>query len=65
MSELRLYVWSKFAPDWTDGLAVAIAESEEQARSMVVGEIGYSPGDWGPVDVIEIKPAAFAVRGGD
>ena len=63
--KLYMYVWREFAPDWTDGLAVAIAEDERQARELVIEDAGYEPDDWGPVDVYEIGlPVAFACTGG-
>jgi len=33
--ELLLYVWEEFSPDHKDGLAFAVAETEEQAKEMV------------------------------
>jgi hypothetical protein len=67
MSEqkLMLYVWPKFAPDYTDGLAFAVAESEEQARELVSLVKGYTPKDWGPCIVYPLThPLAYAVSGG-
>jgi hypothetical protein len=61
---LSLYVWTEFAPDYTDGLAFAIAEDETQARSLVQ-RTGLDPHDWGILQVLPLDaPAAFAVSGG-
>jgi hypothetical protein len=61
---LSLYVWTGFAPDYTDGLAFAIAEDESKARSLVE-KTGYDPHDWGTLQILPIDgPVAFAVAGG-
>jgi len=63
--KLYLYVWREFAPDYTNGLAIAIAENERQARDLVIEVYGCNTSDWGPVDVYEIgEPMAFACAGG-
>lgn len=40
MTKLKLFIWSEFLPDYSDGLAFAIAETEEEAREMVIEDIG-------------------------
>jgi hypothetical protein len=63
--QLKLYVWTGFCPDYTDGLAIAIAETDEQARELVIAGKGYNPYDWGTLHVYDLKkPVAFAVSGG-
>jgi hypothetical protein len=63
--KLMLYVWPKFAPDYTDGLAFAVAESEEQARQLVALVKCYAPEDWGTMLVYPLtRPVAYAVSGG-
>ena len=37
--ELKLFVWTGFNPDWTEGMAIAIAETEEEARELVLDDI--------------------------
>ena len=66
MPTLQLYVWEEFMPDWTGGLAVAIASSEEEARAQVIlQQGGYPPSDWGLLSIHPINtPIAFAVSGG-
>ena len=61
-NKLKLYVWTEFSPDWTDGLAFAIAESEEEARELVIKAYGvvYT---WGKVAVRPLEKGAYAVSG--
>jgi len=62
---LKLYVWAEFAPNWKDGLAFAIAGSEDLARSLIINVAGLNPDDWGPVQVFDLDlPIAFGVYGG-
>ena len=61
---MKLFVWDEFAPDYSDGLAFAIAESETQARELIVDKHGYPPDVWGNVQVFELNnPIAFCVSG--
>jgi hypothetical protein len=66
MSEkMKLYVWTGFCPDYTDGLAVAVAETIEQAQQLVTAEKGYEPFEWGVLQVFELtEPRAFCISGG-
>ena len=62
---MRLFVWDGFCPDYTDGLAFAVAENIEQAQEMVIKEKGYTPFDWGPLKEFDLSvPVAFAVSSG-
>lgn len=64
---LKLFVWVGFAPDYSDGLAFAIAQDEAQARRLVIQAYlnGCEPGTWGELTVKSLKePTAFAVGGG-
>jgi hypothetical protein len=64
MSELKLFVWPEWAPDWDDGLAFAIAANEEDARKMII-EKEYDTSSWGPCEVHSLdNPIAFACPGG-
>jgi len=62
---MKLYVWTNFAPDYTCGLAFAIADSVEEAKALVIDDLGVDPSDWG---VLAIYPTdckiARAVYGG-
>jgi len=63
--ELFLFVWDQFCTDYTDGLAVAIAETVEQAQKLIEQKRGYPPFDWGPVQQFPAsEPIAFCVTGG-
>lgn len=63
--EMRLFVWTGFCPDWTDGLAFAIAETCEQAMAMITDKLGYGIVTWGTLEVHSMSvPVAYAVHGG-
>ena len=62
---LKLYVWREFAPDYYEGLAVAIAHSESEARRLIVEAMKYNPSDWGPCQEHELDvPFGIGVMGG-
>ena len=62
---LKLYVWPAFMPDYSDGLAFAIAASEEEARAAVENVLGWDGGNYGPVEVHELnRGVSFACPGG-
>lgn len=62
-SQLRLFVWTEFAPDYKCGLAFALAENAEQAQSLVEQSEAGNASDWGRVVEMEITPVAFSVYG--
>lgn len=65
MSELRLFVWDEYAPDYTSGLAFAIAPNIQEAIKMVIEATGYEVSDWGQCSEYPInQPIAFAKMGG-
>lgn len=45
--KLRLFVWTGFCPDYTSGLAFAIAKDETDARKQIEKERGYTIYTWG------------------
>lgn len=62
---LKLFVWSGFCPDYTDGLAFAVAETEDEARKMIGKARGFDPFEWGDLTVHSLaEKVAFAVSGG-
>lgn len=63
---LRLYVWPEYCPNYADGIAVAIATSEEAAKAAVIAdEEGVDYKEWGPCEVREIEAGvAYSVHGG-
>ena len=63
--KLKLFVWEGFSPDWTDGLAFAIAHDESEARMLVEGAYGFEVRIWGKLSVLPMSnPVAFCVSGG-
>lgn len=65
MKKLKLFVWTHFSPDYTSGLAFAIAEDVEQAKKKVRKAYHCNPRDWGTLTVRPLtKRCAFAVGGG-
>jgi hypothetical protein len=63
--KLKLFVWNEFMPDYSDGLAFAIAKDMPEAQNMIIGELGYNPSDWGPVIIKSLdEKIAFACPGG-
>ena len=67
MKKLKLFVWTEFCTDYTDGLAFALAEDETEARKLVIEEHGYDPGDsWGVLEVrcVDDKFAGSVSGGG-
>jgi hypothetical protein len=63
--KLFMFVWSQFCPDYTNGLAVAIAETVEQAQKLIEQRRGYEVHEWGPVQQFPAtEPIAFCVSGG-
>jgi hypothetical protein len=64
-SKLKLYVWQFWNPDWTGGIAFAIAPSETIARRLVIAEYGHNPDNWGNLSINPItRRIAYAVCGG-
>ena len=64
-AKLKLYVWTGFSPDYTDGLAFAIAADEANAKKQVIASMGYDPYVWGNLDVRPLsRRFASAVSGG-
>lgn len=62
---MRLFVWTGFCPDYTDGLAFAVAENIEQAQREVIKAKGYEPYEWGTVKEFPVSESiAFCVSGG-
>lgn len=67
---LQLYVWQGFGTDYTDGLAFAIASSEEEAKQLVLEYVDlnsdvFGDDEWGELTVHDLStPIAGAVFGG-
>lgn len=66
-TNLKLYIWTNYSPDYTSGLAFAIAESENDARKLVETERGYTIREhqWGNLEVRVLnEPVARECVGG-
>jgi len=50
---MKLFIWIEFSPDWSGGLAFAIAKDETDARKQIIKKYGHSPSDWG---TLKVKP---------
>ncbi len=62
---LKLFIFIEFSPDFGDGLAAVIAESEEEAKKMIADERGDSVEDirFGPVEERPIEKYCAWVNG--
>jgi len=62
---MKLFIWTNFCPDYTSGLAFAIAKDEQEARELVIKEYGYEPYEWGELEVRRVDwRVARCVYGG-
>jgi hypothetical protein len=61
--KLKLYIWMSF--DWLDeGLAFAIAETEEEAKELILKERkGHIVTRWGTLEVAQISKCARYITG--
>lgn len=67
MVNLKLYIWTEFCPDYTDGLAFAIAENELEARQFIIKSCeseGFNVWNWGKLEVKEISKCSRWILGG-
>jgi hypothetical protein len=65
MGKLKLFVFTEFERDYTDGLAFAIAHSEEEALKMIGEKQGFPVWSKGKVTVHRLdRRVAYAVSGG-
>ena len=62
---LRLFVWTDFCPDYTSGLAFAIAKDERDARKQISKAHGYNVYTWGELTIYPLtKRIERSVSGG-
>lgn len=62
--KLKLFVWNGFCPDYTNGLAVAIAHDETEAKKLIIKN-HYDPPEWGNLSIHSLnKKFAVCVSGG-
>jgi len=65
MEKLKLFVWSGFSPDYSSGLAFAVAKSETEARELIELNRGYEVYTWGKLEILPINAkVARSVCGG-
>jgi hypothetical protein len=63
--KLRLFVWDNHCPDYTSGLAFAIAMDEADARKIITKVRGAEPYQWGELTVYPLtKKVARSISGG-
>ena len=63
--KLKLYVWTDFSPDYTGGLAFAIAHDEAEARKMIEADREYEIYSWGNLTIHPVtRRFAKSVPGG-
>ena len=63
-ADLKLYVWTGFNPDAVGGLAIAIAETVDEAKELV--KAAHQPccvWDWGTLTIHDIDKCAHCVAG--
>jgi hypothetical protein len=64
-TKLKLFVWTGFSPDYTRGLAFAIAANESEARKEIETSRGYTVHEWGTLTVHRVdRRVAYSVAGG-
>lgn len=62
---MKLFIWTGFCPDYTSGLAFAVAKNEAEARKLVIKEHGGEPYEWGELEVRRLDwRVARCVTGG-
>tara|TARA_R110001632_G_scaffold9206_1_gene35549 strand:- start:71 stop:286 length:216 start_codon:yes stop_codon:yes gene_type:complete len=67
IQDLKLYIWDEFYSDFTDGMAVAIASSLEEAKALVEENHGwpYKLKNWGDYYTVPLNsPFAVSLMGG-
>ena len=64
-TKLKLYVFEAFQPDYTNGLAFAIAHSESEALKIIEKKQGFPVYEKGTVSVHRLdRKVAYCVSGG-
>jgi hypothetical protein len=63
--KLKLFVWEDFSPNYTAGLAFAIAHTTEEAMAKVIESRGYEVYHWGILTIHPLDTVyANSVSGG-
>jgi hypothetical protein len=69
LKPLYLFVWEGVLPDYTDGIAFALAENRAQAKALLIAD-GVPKDHWkgtvldGVKSTKHSRPAAYHLRGG-
>ena len=64
-TKLKLFVWTGFCPDYTAGLAFAIAKDETDARKLIEKGRNFPVYDWGDLKIKSVnRRTAYSVSGG-
>jgi hypothetical protein len=66
IQDLKLYIWDDFYSDYSDGMAVAIASSLEEAKALVEKNHGwpYKLKNWGDYYTVPLtEPFAVSFMG--
>ena len=62
---MKLFIWTGFSPDYTSGMAFAIAKDESEARKLIEKHRGFKVYDWGELEVRPLnRKVARSVSGG-
>ena len=63
--KLKLFIWNGFCPDYSGGLAFAIAKDQKDAEKLVIKEYNSIPYDWGTLEIKSLsRRIARCVCGG-
>lgn len=55
MEELKLFIWTDFMPDYTDGLAFAIAKNETDARNQISDDFNLTISNTGTLTIEQVS----------
>ena len=62
---MKLFIWTNFFPDYSGGLAFAIAKDEMEARKMIEKDMGCHIDIWGDLEIRSLnRKVARSVSGG-
>lgn len=65
MKGAKLFIWTDFCPDWSSGLAFAIARDEAQAKKLIEEARGFEVYNWGELEIRDVNvKVARCVSGG-
>ena len=63
--KLKLFIWNGFCPDYSGGLAFAIAKDQKDAEKLVIKEYNSIPYDWRTLEIKSLsRRIARCVCGG-